>query len=128
MSTNINTLVEKYIAIRDTKSQIAAEPKAVMDRISNAMKKIEERLLDEMNTLGTESMRTPSGTCYKSITTSAKVEDREAFMDFVRGNNAWDFIESRANKTAVSAFLEEHQELPPGVSVTRASAVNIRRS
>lgn len=128
MAANINELVEKYITIRDTKAQIVADQKVAMDRINNALKRIEERLLDEMNKLGTESMRTTAGTCYRTITTSAKVEDREAFIAFVRDNNAWEFLDSRANKTAVSEFLDEHKELPPGVSVARVATVNIRRS
>lgn len=125
---NISELVAKYIAIRDKKAEIVADQKGVLDRINHALSRIEASMLEAMQGLGVESMRTPSGTAYQSTRTSAKVEDREAFLTFVRENEAWAFLESRANKTAVEEFLTEHQELPPGITITKKLTVGIRRS
>ena len=125
---NIDTLVADYIKIRDMKAQIVAEQKQVTDRISKVLKKIEGQLMDAMTELGTESMRTPSGTCYRVIQTSAKVEDRDQYLEFVKANGAWAFLESRANKTAVEEYLEANGELPPGITVTRFATVNVRRT
>lgn len=123
---NIEQLVARYVAIRDKKAQIAAERKETDDRINTAMRNIEARILEQMNTLGIESMRTTSGTCYKSIKTSAIVDDRDSFIAFAVEHP--EFLESRANKTAVEAYLENSGELPPGVRVNRSITVNVRRS
>lgn len=123
---NIEQLVARYVAIRDKKAQIAAERKETDDRINAAMRNIEAHILEQMNTLGTESMRTTAGTCYKSIKTSAIVDDRDSFIAFAVEHP--EFLESRANKTAVEAYLEESGELPPGVRVNRSVTVNVRRS
>jgi hypothetical protein len=129
MTTNsVDTLVEKYVKIRDKKAEIAAEQKKVMERINGALKKLEAAMMQEMQTAGAESIRTAAGTCYVSTKTTAKVQDREAFLDFVRENGAWDFIESRANPKAVEEYVGEHEELPPGVTTTRYSSVNVRRA
>lgn len=122
----IEELAARYVAIRDEKAKLAAERKVMDDKISNAMRKIEGMLLDQLNTIGAESVRTSAGTCYKSIKTSAIVSSRDEFMPFALENPQ--FLESRANKTAVEEYLETTGELPPGVRVTRAVTVNIRRS
>lgn len=122
----IEDLAARYVAIRDEKAKLAAERKVIDDKIAKAMRKIEGMLLDQLNTIGAESVRTPAGTCYKSVKTSAVVDSRDDFMPFALENPQ--FLESRANKTAVEEYLETTGELPPGVRVTRAVTVNIRRS
>jgi hypothetical protein len=39
-----------------------------------------------------------------------------------------EFLESKANKTAVAAYMEANGELPPGVNVSRKLTVGVRRS
>lgn len=126
--SDMQTLVDKYVQLRDKKSELDKQHKEHMAKYNSAMKKLEEMLLDQLNDLGVESARTPSGTAYRSIRSSVKVDDRDAFISFVKDNDGWDFVESRPNKTAVESYLEEQQELPPGVSMSRQAVVNIRRS
>lgn len=121
-------LVKKYLRIRDAKDELVAAHKKELARYTNAMTKIEQMLLSEFNETGQESAKTPFGTAYRSVKTSARVADRDSFFDFVRSNEAWDFLESRANKTAVQEYMDEHDELPPGVDVSRITTINIRRS
>jgi hypothetical protein len=124
--SNIEQLVQHYIQIRDEKARISTEQKLVTDRLARAMKKIEEKLLAEMQILGTESMRTSSGTCYRSIRTSATVDDRDTFMAFAVQHP--EFLESRANKTAVEEYIDTTGEVPPGVRVSRMATIGVRRT
>lgn len=128
MTADVQTLVDKYVQLRDKKSELDKQHKDKMAKYNEALKELESRLLDQLNTLGVESARTPSGTAYRSIRSSVRVDDRDAFISFVRDNDGWDFVESRPNKSAVESYLEEQQELPPGVSINRQAVVNIRRS
>lgn len=128
MSADVQTLVNKYIQLRDKKAELDKQHKDRMAKYNDALKELESRLLDQLNTLGVESARTPSGTAYRTIRSSVKVDDRDAFISFIRDNDGWDFVESRPNKNAVESYLEEQQELPPGVSINRQAVVNIRRS
>lgn len=121
-------LIEKYLKIRDAKDAKVKEHKDELARYNNALTKIEQLLLKEFNETGQDSAKTPFGTAYRTIRTSAKVADRDSFFDFVRETEGWDFLESRANKSAVEAYMEEHDELPPGVDVSRTTTINIRRS
>jgi len=122
----VDKLVADYVALRDQKERIARERKDIDARIHRAMKTIESRLLAQLDQLGAESLRTAAGTCFRSMKTSAIVEDRDAFISFAVAHP--EFLESRANKTAVEEYLDTKGELPPGVRVTRTHAVNIRRS
>lgn len=125
--SQVEQWVSDYIMIRDTKALIAERHKAEMERVNKALAKIERLLSDVLNEQGVEAMRTTSGMVHRSIKTSTTVEDREAYMAFVRENEAWNFLESKANKTAVEEYLEEHGELPPGVRVSRFVTVRIVR-
>jgi hypothetical protein len=121
-------MIAKYITLRDKKSELEAAHKESVKRINEVMKKIESMIMAQFNETGEESAKTAAGTAYKTTQTSAKVADRDAFLDFVRASEAWGFIENRVNKTAVEEYLAEHEELPPGVDVNRAYTINIRRS
>ena len=124
---NAQELIQKYIQIRDKKDEIAKEQKAVMARINHALTKIEGMLMEQLEASGSESMKTHAGTCYRSIRSSVTVEDREVFLDYVRQHEAWDLLESRAAKKDVEAFLEEHEDIPPGLRIRRDAVINVRR-
>ncbi|MBT7005048.1 MAG: hypothetical protein HOA06_10085 [Chloroflexi bacterium] len=124
----LDELIGKYIKIRDAKDALKKTHSEELSRFNNALDKIEHSLLAEFNETGQESAKTAHGTAYRSVRTSAKVADRDAFFDFVRQNDAYDFLESRANKNAVEAYMEEHDELPPGIDVSRVTTINVRRS
>ena len=125
---NMSDLIGKYLKLRDAKAELDAKHKANIARYTKAMTKIETTLLSEFNETGQESAKTSVGTAYVSTRTSAKVADRDSFLQFVIENDAWDFIENRVNKIAAEEYLAEHEELPAGVDITRSMTVNIRRS
>lgn len=125
---NADELIQRYVLIRDKKAELEAEHKTKVARINEVLKKIEVRLQEQMTETGADSLKTGHGTCYLSTRTTAKVADRDAFLQFVQDKNAWEFIESRVNAKAVEAFVEENQELPPGVTTTRFTTVGVRRA
>lgn len=125
---SIDKLVEAYRILREKKEQIDAEYKAKLEEIRRRQEVIENKILDFFNQTGVESARTPHGTAYISEVFNARVTNRDDFYRFVRDNDAWEFVEARANKTAVKQYLEEHNgSLPPGVGVAVIRKVNIRK-
>jgi len=125
---SIDKLVEAYRTLREKKEQVDAEYKAKLEEIRRRQEIIENKILDFFNQTGVESARTPHGTAYISEVFNAKVVNRDDFYRFVRDNDAWDFVEARANKTAVRQYLEEHNgSLPPGVDVVVVRKINIRK-
>lgn len=121
-------LIGRYVRIRDAKSDLETKHKKEKQRYDKALASIEAILLSRLDAEGEESKRTPHGTCYKSVKVTAKVADRDAFLAYVKDNDAWDFIESRVNAKEVERYANEHDELPPGVTTTRFTKLGVRRA
>lgn len=124
----MQALVEKYIQLRDAKAKITAASKEKVAGIDTILLKIEAALLADFTALGVDNVKTAAGTAYKSTKTSATVADREAFLAYVRDNDRWDMLDAKANKTTVGEFVEEHQNLPPGVNWREEITINVRRT
>ncbi|MGB8344038.1 MAG: hypothetical protein WCD86_04090 [Ktedonobacteraceae bacterium] len=125
--TRADKLTAKYIELRDFKTKFKAEYDAREARITGRMDEIEAEMMTFLNQTGQESSKTAAGTFFKKTTTSAKVADRDFFIEFVMEHNATNFIENRCNKTAVEEYIAEHGTLPPGIDVTRITSISVNR-
>lgn len=121
------TIVERYVALRDKKAELKKAYDDSVADIDTAMARIENFLLAKMQELGVESVSTPFGTPYISKRTSASVADWEATLSWIKANGEWEMLERRVNKTVVTAWRDEHNDLPPGLNWTEERVVNIRR-
>lgn len=124
----LDELVGKYIELRDRKAVFKAEYDQKVSKLDQALEKIEAILLKTFDDTGMESVRTDAGTAYKSVRTSTSVADRDIFLGFVRDNDAWELLETRAAKKAVEEYVAANEELPPGVNMRSEVTVNVRRT
>lgn len=121
-------LVDLYIRLRDRRAQRkkAFENDDAADK--GHQEKIEHLLMKQFQEEGTTSVSCDAGTAYTSVKTSATVADWDAIFGFIKEKELWQFLEHRVSKSAVDEYVTEHQELPPGVNMSRAITVNVRRS
>lgn len=124
----VAALVERYIALRDRKTELKAAYDASVADIDTAMERVENYLLHVMQELGVESVRTPFGTPYISRRTSASVADWESFLDFVKRNDEWSMLKRDVTKTVIASWRAAHNDLPPGLNWREERVVNIKRS
>ena len=124
----IDTLIEKYIKLRDKKAEMKAAFDASVADVDAYMKRCEQAIMAHLDKNGVDSVGTPNGTAFKSTTTSATVADKEAFLNYVRTTEAWPLMDVRASKTAIAEFVAETQDLPPGINWRAETVVRIRRS
>lgn len=124
----IEEVVEKYVLLRDKKSQVKARYDEEVAKIDDVMKRVEGALLKHFDTVGVESVSTKAGTAYKATRSSATVGDWDSFIAFVRAQDAYNFLEHRVSKSAVEEFKAANEDLPPGVNWRSEVVVNIRRS
>lgn len=124
----LDVIVAKYVALRDKAAEIKKRHTEELSRFNVAMGMLEGWMLDKLNAAGIESARTDSGTAYKSTRTSAKVVNWTETLAFIREQEAWDLLEARVSKTAAEAIIDETKQPIPGVSVTRETTINVRRS
>lgn len=127
-TNNIGQLTGVYISLRDRVAEIEAKHKLELAPLKEAMEKVEDRVYSLLAQSGLDSAKTENGTAYITESSSVTVADKSAFMDFIRENDAFDFLDVKANKTAVNAYLETNQALPPGVNINRKTKVGFRRA
>ena len=124
----IDSIIERYVKLRDKKAQMKAAFDASTADINTAMTRCEHVILEEINAQGVESVRTEFGTAFKSVTTSVTAADGEMFMQFCIANDRMDMLEKRPNKTAVEEYKAANDDLPPGINYRQAVSLNVRRA
>jgi hypothetical protein len=123
----IDTVVSRYIDLRDQKAKIAADAKAQTEGIDAQLKIIEGWLHQKLHELGTESFKTEFGTAYLTKTDFCGVADWNLVLQYIQENQAWNLLNKAVNKTAVKEYLNENQVPPPGVNYGVKEEVQVRR-
>lgn len=124
----VTQIVEKYVMLRDRKAELKAAYDASVKDIDVAMDRVESYLLNTMQEMGVDSFKTPFGTAYQSLKTSASVKDWPSTLAFIQENAEWDMLVRGVSKDFVKAYRDEHNDLPPGINWVELRSVNIRRS
>lgn len=125
---SIDELVSQYVRLRDTIKAAEDAQKAKLKDAKEYLEQLNGRLLARLNEVGGESVKTPSGTVYRTTKRSASIADGDAFRQFVIGNEAFDLVDWKANANAVDDFIKEENAPPPGVNFTTVFTVGVRRS
>jgi hypothetical protein len=127
-STSIDARVDQYVQIRDKIRDMEKAHDEMIRPYKDALEQLGSLLLDHLNKTGLESARTASGTVYRSEKVSASVQDVSAFWGYVEGAKAWELIDKRANKTAVTDYVKNNGAAPPGVNYNVSHVVGVRRA
>ncbi len=125
---SIDDLVSQYVRLRDKIKEAEDAHKAKLKDAKDYLEELNSRLLQRLNEVGGESVKTSSGTVYRTTRRSASIADGDAFRQFVINNEAFDLVDWRANANAVDDFIKEQQAPPPGVNFSTAFTVGVRRS
>lgn len=125
---NIDELVSQYVRLRDKIKEAEDAHKAKLKNAKEHLENLNNTLLDRLNQLGGDSVKTQHGTVYRTTRRSATIADGDAFRQFVITNEAFDLVDWRANANAVDDFIKEQQAPPPGVNFSTAFTVGVRRA
>ncbi len=126
---NTEALIAQYIKLRDKVEAMTKEFDESLGPYRNAMQAIEGQVTIEMDGLGVDSIKCNGvGTAFRKTTTSVKVADRDAFMDFVFDGRREGFLTSHVSKEAVEEYIDSHQSPPPGVDVAFIKKTQFRRA
>ena len=118
---------DMYIKLRDTKKERDEAHKESLKKVVAAMDRLEAGLLEFLNDSGTNSVASDAGTAYRSVKTSASVEDKDAFWSFVIETGQREALDVKANATFVKTYMEENESVPPGVKVSQIQTVGVQR-
>lgn len=127
MSERIDQLTRAYILLRDVKKLREKEFKEKLEtEILSKMRTIEGLLEKHMLESGLESLPTKYGTPYKSVVTTVSVVDWDEARDFIESNNLQHWYVKKLAKEGVQEYIEQYDEVPPGVTINRRTNINVR--
>lgn len=125
---DLDRLVSVYIKIRDKKSELAAEFNEKEKELDAKLDKLKAVLLEHCKETGVESVKTASGTFWRTQRKRFWTSDWEAMNRFVVDNEAVDLLEKRIHQGNMKQFLEENPDtLPPGLNADNAYSITVRR-
>lgn len=123
----LDEVVKNYIALRDKKAAIKADYDAKAAKIDDVLDKVEAKILEYFEQSGLESIRTDTGTAYKSTRNSATVADWDSVLAHILETENYQLLEHRVSKKAVEEYRMANEDLPPGVNWRSEVTVNVRR-
>ena len=80
-----------------------------------AKKMLDDIILAALNASGLQNISGPAGGCHKKERVTFSLENPDEFKRHVIGTESWDLLDWKANATAATDYITEHQALPPGV-------------
>jgi hypothetical protein len=130
MSTDIpiNTIVDTYIRIRDTKDVLTNKYKAEVAELDAQMAVLKHKLLDVSKETGVTSFSTSNATAYRTLKSRYWTNDWESFYGFMREHGTMELLEKRIHQMNMKEFMEQNPDAhPPGLNIDSEYEITIRR-
>lgn len=126
--TDLDRLVSVYIKIRDKKNELATTFAEQEKELEGKLDRVKQALLEHCKATGTESVKTASGTFWRTQRKRFWTSDWEAMNRFIVENEAVDLLEKRIHQGNMKEFLEENPDvLPPGLNADSEYSITVRR-
>jgi hypothetical protein len=125
----LDKVAKTYVKIRDKRSALKKAYEAEDLKLTDQLETLDSFLLETLQSLGAESVRTKHGTVVKTLAVKPSCGDWGAFGEWIIENNALEALERRVKKSFIVDYMNDNKdELPPGISVLKEYTVTIRRS
>lgn len=123
---NIDELVGQYVTLRNRLKEADENHKKKTRNARDYLEALNNKLLDRLNDVGGDSVKTKHGTVYRSTKRSATIADGEVFRTFIKSNNLFDLVDWKANALAIEDYINENEAPPPGINFTTHHQVGVR--
>jgi hypothetical protein len=125
---DVEKIVSVYLKIRNKKAEITKAYEAQIAELDAKQDMLQSALLDLCKELGVESVRTESGTAFRTIKERVFVSDWAAVEQFIYDNDAFDLVEKRLAQNAAKSWIKDFPDKPiPSVVVDRKFTITVRR-
>lgn len=129
MTLDLNKIVRVYTRIRDARGEKKRAFEAEDSRLKAQQEQLEAVLLKHLIDTESDASRTEAGTFYRQKEVIPSAGDWKAFYDWIKENDAFDFLERRIKRTTVTDYMDENEgALPPGVNTFTRYAVRVRKN
>ncbi len=125
---NVDQLVDQFIRLRDKLKEVDDAHKEKTRAARQHKELLEAKLLERLNDLGGDSVKTAHGTVYRTTRRSATIADGDTFRQYVITNAEFDLVDWKANANAVDDYIKNNTAPPPGINFSTAFTVGVRRA
>lgn len=125
---NVDQVLAAYLQLRARKEEITKRHKEELAPINDQMQKCLLWVQQKLQEQGLTNFKGSSGIAFLQTDTTVSVKDWDATLEWIKANEAWSVLEKRVSKSVVQDFIEAHNEVPPGLSVTSETCAHIRKS
>ena len=126
---HLDRCVSAFLKIKAERSRLKESFTTEDDAPQKQQNLIKEELLKHLKENDLKSVKTDSGTFYRTVRTRYWTDDWEALHKFVLEHEVPELLEKRLHQSSVSQFLEENPELvPKGLNTDSEFQVTIRKS
>ncbi|CAB4124787.1 hypothetical protein UFOVP55_28 [uncultured Caudovirales phage] len=123
---NIDELVDQYVTLRNKLKDSDEGHKKKTRNARDYLEALNNKLLERLNDVGGESVKTKHGTVYRSTKRSATIADGDVFRTFITSNSLFDLVDWRANALAIEDYINENEAPPPGINFSTHYQVGVR--
>jgi len=122
------TLTRVFLKNRDKRAELKAAFEQEDVQLEMQLNAIKSTLLDYCKAQGVDSVRTESGTFYRTMKTRYWTNDWDSMNTFILDNRVPQFFEKRLNQTVLRQFLEENPDVvPPGLNTDNEYVITVRK-
>ena len=125
---NVEEMVGKYIHIRNILSTTRKSFETFETTSKNIQNSLNEVLIQLSNDIGVDSFKTKSGTAFRKIKVAYRVEDWDAYIEWMKENDAYHCVEKRPAKMAVEEIHNESGDVPAGLRFEQTIEFQFRKA
>ena len=120
----MDKLVRMYTKMRAAMQDLDKQ----IENIKEQQQQVKNAMKDQMQALGTKSVRTDFGTITLKEKTRYYTQDWDSFKKFMVEHDALDLLEKRIAQSNMKLFLEENPgSIPPGLNSDTEFEISVRK-
>ena len=124
----LDRLAKIYIKMRSSLQELQQEYDAKIEELKSQQAVIANAMKDQLLALGSESVKTVSGTIILGKRTRYYTLDWDSFKRFVVEHDAVDLLERRIHQGNLQQFLTDNpDDVPPGLNAESEYQISVRK-
>jgi hypothetical protein len=128
-TVTVDRMIQAFVILRDKRSILKQNYEAEDAALKEKQQTVKTWLARQMETLNSDQLAARGiGIAYRSIKKHFNGSDWPNFWAFIKENDRFDMMQKRVGEKAVSEYLDETGELPPGISMMQEYEINVRSS
>jgi hypothetical protein len=122
----VDDAIEAFVEMRNVKRKFDKEAKEKSAEMEFFLDSISMWLRDKADAIGVDSFVSKQfGTAYRNTKKSYRVEDWDAFIEYIKETDNFQLLERRVAKKAAAEIHAEERAIPPGLLYVEEVEFNV---